>query len=62
MAWIMGYIKHFNGCPKDSSLYVGRADSKSNESVDHKDIRGRYEKDILAHARVRFIGKFLFSL
>ena len=56
MAWIMGYIKHFDGRLKDGSLYVGWVDSKSGEPVDDKDVKGRYEKDILAHAGIRLIG------
>lgn len=56
MAWIMGYIKHFDGHLKDGSLYVGWVDSKSGEPVDDKDVKGRYEKDILAHAGIRLIG------
>jgi fatty acid synthase subunit alpha, fungi type len=56
MAWMMGYIKHFDGRLKDGSLYVGWADSKTGEPVDDKDVRGRYENDILAHAGVRLIG------
>jgi fatty acid synthase subunit alpha, fungi type/fatty acid synthase subunit beta, fungi type len=56
MAWIMGYIKHFDGRLKDGSLYVGWVDGKTNEPVDDKDIKGKYEKDILAHAGVRLIG------
>ena len=57
MAWMMGYIKHFDGRLKDGSLYVGWVDSKTNEPVDDKDVRGRYEKDILLHAGIRLIGK-----
>jgi len=56
MAWIMGFIKHFDGRLKDGSLYVGWVDSKANEPVDDKDIKGKYEKEILAHAGVRLIG------
>jgi len=55
MAWIMGYIKHFDGRLKDNSLYVGWVDSKTNEPVDDKEVRGRYEKEILAHAGIRLI-------
>ena len=66
MAWIMGFIKHFDGRLKDGSLYVGWVDSKTNEPVDDKEVKGRYEKDILLHAGVRLIGKcyktFLFNL
>ena len=57
MAWIMGYIKHFDGRLKDGSLYVGWVDSKTDEPVDDKDVRGRYQKSILTHAGVRLIGK-----
>lgn len=59
MAWMMGFIKHFDGRLKDGSLYVGWVDAKSSEPVDDKDVRVRYEKDILAHAGVRLIGEFL---
>lgn len=58
MAWMMGYIQHFDGRLKDGSLYVEWLDSKSGEPVDDKDVRGRYEKDILSHAGVRLIGEF----
>jgi fatty acid synthase subunit alpha, fungi type len=58
MAWMMGYIKHFDGRLKDGSLHVGWVDSKTNEPVDDKDVRGRYEKEILNHAGVRLIGMF----
>ncbi|KAH9950013.1 fatty acid synthase [Amylocystis lapponica] len=58
MAWMMGYIKHFDGRLKDGSLYVGWVDTKSGEPVDDKDVRARYEKDILAHAGVRLIEPF----
>ncbi|TFY76669.1 hypothetical protein EWM64_g7343 [Hericium alpestre] len=60
MAWMMGYIKHFEGRLKDGSLYVGWVDAKTNEPVDDKDVRGKYEKDILAHAGVRLIEPELF--
>ncbi|KAF9007571.1 fatty acid synthase [Cyathus striatus] len=60
MAWIMGYIKHFDGRLKDGSLYVGWVDSKTSEPIDDKDVKSRYEKDILAHAGVRLIEPELF--
>ncbi|KAF9267936.1 fatty acid synthase [Marasmius fiardii PR-910] len=60
MAWMMGFIKHFNGKLKDGSLYVGWVDSKSGEPVDDKDVKGRYEKDILEHSGVRLIEPELF--
>ncbi|KAJ3741075.1 hypothetical protein EV360DRAFT_90379 [Lentinula raphanica] len=60
MAWMMGYIKQFDGRLKDGSLYVGWVDRKSGEPVDNKDVKGRYEKDILAHAGIRLIEPELF--
>ncbi|KDQ57051.1 hypothetical protein JAAARDRAFT_35647 [Jaapia argillacea MUCL 33604] len=60
MAWMMGYIKHFDGRLKDGSLHVGWVDATSGEPVDDKDVRGKYEKDILAHAGVRLIEPELF--
>ncbi|KAG5638483.1 hypothetical protein H0H81_012415 [Sphagnurus paluster] len=60
MAWMMGFIKHFDGRLKDGSLYVGWVDSKSGEPVDDKDVKGRYEKEILAHAGIRLIEPELF--
>lgn len=60
MAWMMGFIKHFDGRLPSGTLYVGWVDSKSGEPVDDKDVRGRYEKDVLAHAGVRLIGKYSF--
>jgi len=59
MAWMMGYIKHFDGRLQNGSLYVGWVDSKNGEPVDDKDVKGRYEKEILAHAGVRLIGQFI---
>ena len=49
---------NFDGRLKDGSLYVGWVDSKTNEPVDDKEVKGRYEKDILLHAGVRLIGKY----
>ena len=59
MAWIMGYIKHHDGRLKNGDLYVGWVDAASGEPVDDKDIRGKYEKEILAHAGIRLIGTLL---
>lgn len=62
MAWIMGLIKHFDGRIKDGSLYVGWVDTQTGEPVDDKDVRNRYEKEILSHAGVRLIGKFFMHM
>lgn len=60
MAWTMGMIKHFDGKLKNGKTYVGWVDSKSQEPVDDKDIKGRYEKEVLEHAGVRLIEPELF--
>jgi fatty acid synthase subunit alpha, fungi type len=57
MAWMMGYIKHFDGKLKTGALYVGWVDAKTGEPVDDKDVKGKYEQDILTHAGVRLIGE-----
>lgn len=57
MAWMMGYIKHFDGRLKNGNLYVGWVDTKSGDPVDDKDVRGKYEKDILEHSGIRLIGE-----
>ncbi|KAG8733584.1 3-oxoacyl-[acyl-carrier-protein] synthase, partial [Ceratobasidium sp. 423] len=61
MAWMMGYIKHFDGRLKNGNLYVGWVDAKSGDLVDDKDVRGKYEKEILEHASIRLIKPELFK-
>ncbi|KAL1413365.1 fatty acid synthase alpha subunit Lsd1 [Vanrija albida] len=61
MAWMMGYIKHLDGKLKDGTSYVGWVDAKSGEPVDDKDVRSKYEKEILAHAGIRLIEPELFN-
>ncbi|KZP00458.1 fatty acid synthase [Calocera viscosa TUFC12733] len=61
MAWMMGYIKHFDGRLKNGQLYVGWVDAKTEEPVDDKDIKGKYEKDILTHSGIRLIEPELFK-
>ncbi|ORX59428.1 fatty acid synthase [Hesseltinella vesiculosa] len=55
MAWIMGYIKHFQGKLKNGNAYSGWVDTKSNEPVEDKDIKTKYEKQILEHSGIRFV-------
>jgi fatty acid synthase subunit alpha len=59
MAWMMSLIKHFDGKLKDGKAYVGWVDAKTSEPVDDKDIKAKYDKEILAHAGIRLIGKSL---
>ena len=61
MAWMMGLIKHLDGKLKDGKAYVGWVDAKSGEPVDDKDIKARYEKDVIAHAGIRLIEPELFN-
>jgi fatty acid synthase subunit alpha, fungi type/fatty acid synthase subunit beta, fungi type len=45
MAWIMGYIKHFDGKLKNGNLYIVWVNAKTGEPVDDKDIKPRYERN-----------------
>ncbi|KAK9765807.1 fatty acid synthase alpha subunit Lsd1 [Basidiobolus ranarum] len=55
MAWIMGYIKHHNGPLKNGKSYTGWVDFKTGEPVDDRDVKAKYEKDILKHCGIRLI-------
>ncbi|RUP46910.1 fatty acid synthase [Jimgerdemannia flammicorona] len=56
MAWIMGYIKHHHGpLKKNNQQYSGWVDAKTNEPVEDKDIKSKYEKQILEHTGIRLI-------
>lgn len=57
MAWIMGYIKHHHGNLKNGQPYSGWVDAKTNEPVEDKDIKAKYEKRILENSGIRLIGK-----
>ncbi|KAF4553622.1 Fatty acid synthase subunit alpha [Elsinoe fawcettii] len=60
MAWIMGLIKNHNG-PLKGKSYSGWVDAKSGEPVDDKDIKNKYEKQILEHSGIRLIEPELFN-
>lgn len=62
MAWMMGFIKHLDGKLGNGQTYVGWVDAKSGEPVDDKDVKTKYEKDIIKHAGIRLIGKYILSL
>ncbi|KAI8321062.1 hypothetical protein GQ54DRAFT_290323 [Martensiomyces pterosporus] len=56
LAWIMGYIKHFSGKHKKTGkVYVGWVDAKSDEPVEDRYVKLRYEKQILEHTGIRLI-------
>ncbi|KAI9818699.1 MAG: 3-oxoacyl-[acyl-carrier-protein] synthase [Thelocarpon impressellum] len=60
MAWIMGLIKNHNGTLKGKQ-YAGWVDAKTNEPVDDKDVKPKYEKYILEHSGIRLIEPELFE-
>ncbi|KAF3032222.1 3-oxoacyl-[acyl-carrier-protein] synthase [Didymella heteroderae] len=60
MAWIMGLIKNHNG-PLKGKSYSGWVDAKTNEPVDDKDVKPKYEKYILEHSGIRLIEPELFN-
>ena len=60
MAWIMGLIKYHNGNLKGRP-YTGWVDAKTNEPVEDKDIKQKYEKHILEHSGIRLIEPELFN-
>ncbi|KAF5095210.1 hypothetical protein D0Z00_003247 [Geotrichum galactomycetum] len=60
MAWIMGLIKHHNG-PLKGKPYSGWIDVKTNEPVDDKDVKSKYESYVLDHAGIRLIEPELFN-
>ena len=60
MAWLMGYIKNHNGPTKGKS-YSGWVDAKSGDPVDDKDVKAKYEKEILEHSGIRLIEPELFN-
>ena len=62
MAWMMGYIKHFDGRLKDSTFHMGWVDAKTGDPVDDKEVRGKYEREIMSHAGVRFFSELLLIL
>ncbi|KAL8640667.1 MAG: hypothetical protein Q9228_002441 [Teloschistes exilis] len=60
MAWIMGLINNHNG-PLKGKSYSGWVDSKTNEPVDDKDVKAKYESYILEHSGIRLIEPELFN-
>ena len=60
MAWIMGLIKNHNG-PLKGHHYAGWVDAKTNDPVDDKDVKSKYENYILEHSGIRLIEPELFG-
>lgn len=60
MAWIMGLIKNHNG-PLKGKSYSGWVDAKTNDPVDDKDVKSKYEKQVLEHSGIRLIEPELFK-
>jgi fatty acid synthase subunit alpha, fungi type len=59
MAWLMGLIKNHNG-PLKGKSYSGWIDAKTSDPVDDKDVKTKYEKQILEHSGIRLIEPELF--
>jgi fatty acid synthase subunit alpha len=59
MAWIMGFIKYHNGNLKGKP-YSGWVDAKTQTPIDDKDIKAKYEEEILDHSGIRLIEPELF--
>lgn len=59
MAWIMGFIKYFNGNIKGKQ-YTGWVDAKSGQPVADMDVKKKYEEQILEHTGIRLIEPELF--
>jgi 3-oxoacyl-ACP reductase-like protein len=60
LAFITGLIQHFDGRLKNGKTYTGWVDAKTQEPLDDKDVRAKYEKQILEHTGVRLIGNGVF--
>ena len=60
MAWMMGLIKNHNG-PLKGKSYSGWVDAKTGDPVDDKDVKRKYEKQILEHSGIRLIEPELFN-
>ena len=59
MAWMMGYIKPFDGCLKEGTLHMGWVDMKTGDPINDKDICGKYKKAILSHAGIWIFGELI---
>ncbi|KAJ1735055.1 fatty acid synthase alpha subunit Lsd1, partial [Coemansia biformis] len=56
LAWIMGYIKHFNGKHrKTGKVYTGWVDAQTEEPVADRHIKQRYERLVLEHTGIRLV-------
>lgn len=60
MAWMMGLIRNHNG-PLKGKSYSGWVDAKTGDPVDDKDVKAKYEKQILDHSGIRLIEPELFN-
>ncbi|KAG0288584.1 3-oxoacyl-[acyl-carrier-protein] synthase, partial [Dissophora globulifera] len=61
MAWIMGFIMHHNGPLKSGAPYSGWVDVKTGEPVKDKDVKSKYEKQILEHTGIRLVEPAIFG-
>ena len=61
MAWVMGLIKNFNGRMKDGTSYSGWVDAKTEQPVEDREVKSKYEKYILEHTGIRLIESAMFN-
>jgi len=58
MAWMMGFIKYFNGrltVDGKPVMYNGWVDAKTNAPVADWEVKSTFEKEILAHSGIRVV-------
>ncbi|KAH3666371.1 hypothetical protein OGAPHI_003550 [Ogataea philodendri] len=60
MAWIMGFIKYFNGNIKGKQ-HTGWVDAETGLPVEDREIKKKYEEKILKHSGVRLVEPELFN-
>eukprot|EP00122_Pirum_gemmata_P021010 Pgem_evm2s19600 len=60
MAWIMGFIKHFNG-QVEKQQYSGWINIETNKPIKDYEIKQQFEEKILEHAGIRIIEPELFD-
>jgi len=58
MAWMMGFIKYFNGRLTSNGkpmMHSGWVDAKTNEPLADWEVQSKFEKDILNHSGIRIV-------
>ncbi|KAJ1518159.1 3-oxoacyl-[acyl-carrier-protein] synthase [Coelomomyces lativittatus] len=61
MAWMMGFIRHYQGTLEDGTKYAGWVDTETGKPVRDTEIKSKYEDRILKHTGIRLIEPELFD-